>query len=180
VPHPPIYLGGATVGAAERAARATDGMLPGTPDPEVRARYFETRKVHGLEPGRYFDHGPAPAVLVTDDPERTWQRIGPHVLHESRAYYALAAGRDRVNNAPSAVDLDGLRGSGAYQVVTPDECVSLYESLVPSQRLLLHPLVGGLDPDVGWASLQLFGDRVLPRLNRARGTVADEGRRGGR
>jgi hypothetical protein len=82
------------------------------------------------------------------------------------AYAELAGKRTRVNNATGATDVDGLRATSAYQVVTPDECVALYASLSPSQRMLLHPLVGGLDPEIGWASLQLFADRVMPRLSR--------------
>jgi len=30
--------------------------------------------------------------------------------------------------------------------------------------LTFKPLVGGLDPDIGWEGLQLFADQVLPRL----------------
>ncbi|HXQ59014.1 MAG TPA: hypothetical protein VN799_02920, partial [Acidimicrobiales bacterium] len=30
--------------------------------------------------------------------------------------------------------------------------------------LKLKPLVGGLDPDVGWPSLEMFVDKVLPFL----------------
>jgi predicted unusual protein kinase regulating ubiquinone biosynthesis (AarF/ABC1/UbiB family) len=31
-------------------------------------------------------------------------------------------------------------------------------------RVLLHPLMGGLPPALGWASLELFEQKVLPRL----------------
>lgn len=30
--------------------------------------------------------------------------------------------------------------------------------------LVLHPLCGGIPVDEGWRSLQLFAERVLPRL----------------
>jgi len=31
-------------------------------------------------------------------------------------------------------------------------------------RVLLHPLMGGIDPELGWSSLRLFAERVLPRI----------------
>ena len=167
-PRPTMYLGGGTVGAARRAAEATDGMVPGTADPAVRDTYFRVRSELGLGPGRYFDYSPALAVVVTEDPERTWAEVGPHALYETMAYAELAGKRTGVNNATGASDVAGLRATSAYQVVTPDECIALYASLSSSQRMLLHPLVGGLEPEIGWASLQLFADRVLPRLLRSR------------
>ncbi|HKY66891.1 MAG TPA: hypothetical protein VJM49_10995 [Acidimicrobiales bacterium] len=30
--------------------------------------------------------------------------------------------------------------------------------------VLFKPLIGGLDPEVSWASFELFVDEVLPRL----------------
>ncbi len=45
-------------------------------------------------------------------------------------------------------------------VVTPDECVGW-----PAEgSLLLHPLMGGLDPELAWQSLELVAGKVLPRL----------------
>ena len=56
---------------------------------------------------------------------------------------------------------DELRRSGVYRVVTPDECVALAQEI---GRVILHPLMGGLPPALGWESLELFEQKVLPRL----------------
>ena len=56
---------------------------------------------------------------------------------------------------------DDLRASGVWLVVTPDECVELVRR---NGAVALHPLMGGMPPDLGWESLQLFVDEVLPRL----------------
>lgn len=53
-------------------------------------------------------------------------------------------------------------------IVTPDECVDLARQ---HEELSFHPLMGGLDPELAWASLELFAARVLPRL-RASGRPA--------
>lgn len=55
--------------------------------------------------------------------------------------------------------VEELREEGVYRIVTPDECVA--QGL---DNLVLHPLSGGMPVDEGWRSLQLFAERVLPRL----------------
>jgi hypothetical protein len=51
--------------------------------------------------------------------------------------------------------------------VTPDECVELAKELGDFGTLILHPLMGGIPPDVAWESLELFERKVLPRLRGA-------------
>jgi len=34
----------------------------------------------------------------------------------------------------------------------------------PMDALLFHPLMGGMDPELSWASLRLFEKAVLPKL----------------
>jgi hypothetical protein len=58
-------------------------------------------------------------------------------------------------------DVDSLRTSGAYVVITPDECVARIRE---TGSLMLHPLMGGLDPDLAWESLELIASKVIPRL----------------
>jgi hypothetical protein len=56
-------------------------------------------------------------------------------------------------------DADDLRASGTYAVVTPDECIDLVRA---NGGLTVHPLMGGLDPDLAWSSLELLASKVLP------------------
>jgi hypothetical protein len=51
-----------------------------------------------------------------------------------------------------------------YQIRTPDQCVALAAEVGSFGALTHHPLCGGTSPDLGWASLELFADKVLPRL----------------
>ncbi len=48
-------------------------------------------------------------------------------------------------------------------MVTPDEAIALAKT---SGALTLKPLMGGMDPDLGWESLQLVVDKVVPALAR--------------
>ena len=54
---------------------------------------------------------------------------------------------------------------GVYAVVTPEQCVTLAEEVGPSGGLVLHPLMGGMPPILGWESLELFASKVLPNLS---------------
>jgi hypothetical protein len=65
---------------------------------------------------------------------------------------------------PRVEDVADLRASDAFAVVTPDDCVKLASDLGPHSELVFQPLMGGLDPALGWASLELFEAEVLPRL----------------
>jgi hypothetical protein len=98
---------------------------------------------------------------VADDPDRAWARIAPHALHETNSYGAWLASADALGPYRSSDDADALRASGDYLVLTPDECVATVRG---TGSLLLHPLMGGLDPDLAWESLELVAAKVIPRL----------------
>jgi hypothetical protein len=87
--------------------------------------------------------------------------IGPHALQETNSYgeWVAAAGTD--GRFQKAASIDDLRASGAYLVVTPDECVALAKQF---NSFSLHPLMGGLDPDFAWKGVRLFVEKVMPRL----------------
>ena len=38
------------------------------------------------------------------------------------------------------------------------------QELGPMGTIVLHPLMGGMPVDLGWSSLRLFEEKVLPRL----------------
>ena len=65
------------------------------------------------------------------------------------------------NGVPGAESWKQLRDSGQYAVVTPEECLALAER---DGHLMLHPLMGGIEPALAWESLRLFEAEVLPHL----------------
>jgi alkanesulfonate monooxygenase SsuD/methylene tetrahydromethanopterin reductase-like flavin-dependent oxidoreductase (luciferase family) len=165
-PHPPLILAGSSPPAARRAARLGDGFMPGLPDPALLAAYEAERERLGRPRGRVINPAAPLGVLVVEDPDRGWHEAGRHLLHEARTYGQWENERPGANPYPLVDDPATLRELGVFAVVTPDECVALYEGLDPEAALLLHPLVGGLDPEAGWRSLELFASKVLPRLAR--------------
>jgi alkanesulfonate monooxygenase SsuD/methylene tetrahydromethanopterin reductase-like flavin-dependent oxidoreductase (luciferase family) len=162
-PRPPIYIGGSSEASAVRAARLGDNYLPAVPA-LTEVYEAELRRLGKRIPPRPLPKGPL-FLFVTDDPERDWEVVAPHVIYTSNSNAEWA--RERGVGAtpyPPVKDVADLKASPQFAVVTPDECVQLAEKLGPQSELVFQPLMGGLDPTVGWRSLELFGTDVLPRL----------------
>src|SRR5204862_6366639 len=94
-------------------------------------------------------------------PAAGWRVIAPHAVYDARTYHEWPTPGQRSEAHVAATTEDEVRRSGVYRVVTPEECVGIAEE---HGRVLLHPLMGGLDPELGWASLRLFATEVLPRI----------------
>ena len=162
---PPILIGGSTDVAARRAARLHCGFSPALGDPQLAQTYEEECAAVGFDAGFCaLPSGPG-FVFVAEDPEAAWKTIGPSALFDAQTYARWQEGQQR-----SAVDVIGaqtwedVRDSGVYRVVTPDECVALAEEV---GAVMLHPLMGGITPEVAWESLDLFERAVLPRVRAA-------------
>lgn len=161
-PRPLITMGGASPASARRAARIADAYYP------VAPRLYEIYQDELLALGKTpsaADGDAATAsddvyVFVAEDPEREWALIAPHAAHDTREYASWIDGR-RGGRFSFVDDTDQLRTEGNYRVWTPAECIVHARE---RGALVFKPLVGGLDPAVGWRSLQLFADEVLPRL----------------
>jgi len=159
-PHPLLFVGGSSVAAARRAARFGLGLLPTTDDPALRDAYLAECERLGRDPGLVAaPTGPA-MVHVAEDPDRAWAEIGPHILHDAQQYDSWQPAGQRTLVTGGAVDsVEALRADGRYRIVTPEECVALVRA---HGSVILHPLIGGLSPDLSWPSLQLVVDRVRP------------------
>jgi alkanesulfonate monooxygenase SsuD/methylene tetrahydromethanopterin reductase-like flavin-dependent oxidoreductase (luciferase family) len=160
-PRPFLVVGGS---APRRAARMGDAYLPAVPDPALGEAYVaECRRLGKGDGILLWPTGPM-WVFVTEDPDRSWDELGAHALHEANGYGRWAAAVPGSSPWVPVDSVDELRRSDRYAVVTPDECIALARALDPRSAMQLKPLVGGLDPDIGWRSLELFVDRVLPAL----------------
>jgi alkanesulfonate monooxygenase SsuD/methylene tetrahydromethanopterin reductase-like flavin-dependent oxidoreductase (luciferase family) len=158
---PMILIGGSTAAAARRAARLRAGFFPAIGDPQLAALYRAECARLGFDGGFVsLPSGPG-FVHVSTDPERDWQRIGPHALYDAQTYAAWQTPDQRSSMHVDATTIDDVRASGVYRVVTPDECVAVAKE---TGRVILHPLMGGMSPALGWESLKLFEAEVLPRL----------------
>ncbi len=161
-PAPPmVFVGGSTKNAARRAARLGLGFFPAIDDEEIAALYLSECEKRGIQPGPVvLPRGPG-FIHVSEDPERDWERIMPYALHEATTYASWQSKGQRSTVRVDAKTPEQLKASGGYLVVTPDQCVEVAKR---DGGLTLHPLMGGLPPEIGWESLRLFESKVLPRL----------------
>lgn len=178
-PRPPIFIGGSGPVSARRAARIGDGYTPAAP-PDLRAElyqlFLDEREQLGLPaPEDQLRHAGPLFLHITDDPDRAWNQVGPHLLYTAQSYNAWAKKRSvGATPYPAAKTVSELRDSDVFAVVTPEECVTLAESLGTDAELFFQPLFGGIPPEVAWPSLELFADEVAPRL-RELGLLGDDG-----
>jgi alkanesulfonate monooxygenase SsuD/methylene tetrahydromethanopterin reductase-like flavin-dependent oxidoreductase (luciferase family) len=157
-PHPPIWMGGSMPAAAKRAGRMADGFI--THREDLYKVFFEEAKAHGKNPWPFSASSPG-FVYVAEDVEAAWKVIGPHAMHETNSYgeWVAAAGTD--GRFVQVKSVEEVRSTGAYLVVTPDECAALAKEF---NNFSLHPLMGGLDPDFAWKGVKLFVEKVMPRV----------------
>jgi alkanesulfonate monooxygenase SsuD/methylene tetrahydromethanopterin reductase-like flavin-dependent oxidoreductase (luciferase family) len=159
---PMLMLGGSTKAAARRAVRLGLPFLPTLPELTDYYRDLLAEQGHELPPPS--SNGPL-FLHVAEDPDEAWAKIAPYALHETNSYGSwLAAAPDAPGPYAAMDTADGLRGT-SHHVVTPEECVELVRSLGPNGSLTLHPLMGGIPPDLAWSSLELVESRVLPNLD---------------
>lgn len=158
---PMILVGGSTQAAARRAARLHAGFFPAIGDQRLADTYAAECARVGFTGGFVSLPGGPGFVHVSSDPERDWTRIGPHALYDAQTYAAWQTPDQRSSMHVDAQTIDDVRRSGVYRVVTPDECVALANE---TGRIILHPLMGGLSPELGWQGLKLFESEVLPRI----------------
>ena len=164
-PPPPILLGGATEASARRAARIADRWFP-----PLDARLWEPFRDECIKIGKA-DPGPYPAqgpifLWVSENPDRDWEWLTPHVLHQLRSYSewtAEALGKP-VGPFVKGVTEESIREGDAYKVLTPDETLALAESLGEDGVFYLNPLLAGIDPRRSWEMLRLYERSVHPHL----------------
>jgi alkanesulfonate monooxygenase SsuD/methylene tetrahydromethanopterin reductase-like flavin-dependent oxidoreductase (luciferase family) len=160
-PHPMLFVGGSVPAGAKRAARLRLPFMSAADDPTLKTVYDDECAAASFTKGfAVIPHDPV-YVHVSEDPEKAWAQIGPHVLHDAQSYDSWQKPDQTSAVHVHATDLDAVRASGVYRALTPDETVAL---AAETGTIILHPLVGGLPPAVGWESLELFASSVLPRL----------------
>jgi alkanesulfonate monooxygenase SsuD/methylene tetrahydromethanopterin reductase-like flavin-dependent oxidoreductase (luciferase family) len=161
-PSPSLVIGGSVPASARRAARFRLPYCPAVPDASLADVYYAEAANLGFEkPVALLGSGPG-LVLVTHDPDAVWAEIGELLLYDAQIYESWQGPNHRSSWRTSAQTVDDLRSSPNYAIVTPAQCVELVRR---DGRAILHPLVAGIDPEIGWESLHLIASDVVPALN---------------
>jgi alkanesulfonate monooxygenase SsuD/methylene tetrahydromethanopterin reductase-like flavin-dependent oxidoreductase (luciferase family) len=163
-PHPPIYAGGQSLAGARRAARFGLPYQPASNDPAMVALYTSECARLGHKPV-VLPPGNGEMLWIARDPDRAWRELGPYLLYEATTYSSWQPATQQSSAVHSrAKTAEDLRAEGKFRVLTPDECVARAKEQGPFATFLLYPLCGGTPPELGWESVKLLCEEVLPRL----------------
>jgi alkanesulfonate monooxygenase SsuD/methylene tetrahydromethanopterin reductase-like flavin-dependent oxidoreductase (luciferase family) len=163
-PHPNLIIGGSVEASARRAARFHLPYCPAVPEQALADVYYAEAAAIGFEhPLALLGKGPG-LVMVTEDPDAVWDEIGELLLFDAMQYESWQGPEHKSSWRTSSASVDELRQSPNYAIVTPEECVELVQR---NGTAVLHPLVAGIDPKIGWTSLDLVVNEVMPRLEAA-------------
>ena len=163
---PKIYMGGSTDKSAIRAAKGGYQYFPG--HPALFDLYKEERAKLGFPPPEELVKTAASFLYISDDPERDWPRVAPHVAYATNTYAQWATERGTGDTLYKAAETDdvvaALKAIPNIKVLTLDNVFKGLRTRPANTGINFHALLGGLDPDLSWASLLLFEKEVLPRL----------------
>lgn len=154
---PMVLIAGGSKAAARRAGRYGLGFVSQTDLPGLKEFYEEQCRAHGHEPGMIqFPVRDAPTTVFVAENERdvdeAWDVLGPHLLHDA---VTAASYRPHDNSVASITRADSVAAlreeSGPYRIFTADEATEFVRGGRP---LPLHPLCGGVAPDIAWPYLE--------------------------
>lgn len=151
---PLMLIAGGSKAAARRAGTYGLGFISQTDSPVLKEYYESQCREHGHRPGMF--QGPVPGlpttVFVADDVDAAWDELGPHLLHDAMMAASYRPHDDSVASITRADDVASLRAEqGPYRVLTSQQAADYAGGGRP---LPLHPLCGGLPPEVAWPYLK--------------------------
>jgi alkanesulfonate monooxygenase SsuD/methylene tetrahydromethanopterin reductase-like flavin-dependent oxidoreductase (luciferase family) len=161
---PMMLIAGGSKAAARRAGTYGLGFVSQTAAPGLKEFYEAQCRAHGHDPGviQFPVRGSPTAVFVADDVDEAWDVLGRHLLHDAVTAASYRPQDDPKNDSVASItradSVAALRAeSGPYRILTSDEATDYVRSGRP---LPLHPLCGGVPPDVAWRYLEFAAAAV--------------------
>jgi alkanesulfonate monooxygenase SsuD/methylene tetrahydromethanopterin reductase-like flavin-dependent oxidoreductase (luciferase family) len=151
---PMVAWGGGSVAAARRAGRFGIGFLAQGGGPELQAAYEQAARDAGHQPLMcYVPPADAPTtVFVADDVDRAWDELGPYLMHDVRMYSSWNEGDHLTASLSFVTTAEELREENrSHRILNVEEAIDFVRG---GQPLQLHPLIGGLPPDIAWRYLK--------------------------
>ncbi len=160
-PRPSIWMGGSSPAAARRAARYADSFLPNKDG--LYALYQKERQALGRPAAADITITPL-STFLAQDPELHWQQLAPHLIYETNCYARWAREAGVGSPYVHVEDLAQLKSSGLYRVLRPEELLQELRASEMPPPVMFHPLVAGLELELGRQTLRLLEEQVLPQL----------------
>jgi alkanesulfonate monooxygenase SsuD/methylene tetrahydromethanopterin reductase-like flavin-dependent oxidoreductase (luciferase family) len=165
-PNPTLWLGGFSAPAFRRAAKYGDGYS-GPPTPGNFDGFREALTAAGRDPAAArFKSGYPGNLVVSDDPERTFALLAPHVIYFVNTYAKWFEGTD--THVWSAVHgNEELKASGMLTVLTPEDAVKQLKGLIaqfPMEAMTLSLAPPGMPAHKMMQYHELFAKKVMPHF----------------
>jgi alkanesulfonate monooxygenase SsuD/methylene tetrahydromethanopterin reductase-like flavin-dependent oxidoreductase (luciferase family) len=165
-PNPPLWIGGFTRPGMRRAAQLGDGYT-GLSDKASYLTYLEELQLAGKDPAAARVRGCHTGFLVaSNDPERTFAILAPHVIYWANSYASWFEGSD-THPFSAVTDNKSLGDSGLLKVMTPPDMVKMIKAIsavVPLETFsfLLSP--PGFAVRRMFEHIELFATQVIPHF----------------
>jgi alkanesulfonate monooxygenase SsuD/methylene tetrahydromethanopterin reductase-like flavin-dependent oxidoreductase (luciferase family) len=159
-----IAWGGGSAAAARRAGRHGIGFLAQGGGSELRDVYESSARNAGHQPSMCYvpDPDTPMTMFVSDDLDRAWEELGPYLMHDVLSYAEWNEGNADTASLSFVSTAEELRAENrSHRIFSVDEAIEFVRGGAP---LALHPLIGGLPPEVAWRYLRTAVDEVMPAV----------------
>lgn len=163
--HIPLYLGGFTDKALERAAKFGDGYFG---NEEVCELYYQKLRACGKDPADARVRLQGLFTLVAHDPDKAMEELAPHFHYVNNAYGQwLSEDRASTGFADASLKpmtLEAFKKSGILRILTPARAIDLFNQMlsrVPVEHYMMM-LPAGLPASKFSEYAQVFATEVIP------------------
>ncbi|HEX3037149.1 MAG TPA: LLM class flavin-dependent oxidoreductase [Thermodesulfobacteriota bacterium] len=166
-PRPPIWIGGFVPASVRRTVKYGDGFVGGGgPIEGIYKQYVDELKKAGKPTDSLRIADGIPWLIVSDDPEKTWNEAADHVIYQVNRYeeWFRKAGLS-ADVYEHITDREQLRKSGRLNVVDVDTCIKMIENHLkkaPLTHFLSFTIPPGLPAKWAEPHLELFAAKVIP------------------
>ncbi|MFC9492021.1 LLM class flavin-dependent oxidoreductase, partial [Streptomyces hydrogenans] len=124
---------------------------------------------HAPETARVSDLLP---IILSNDPEAAWQRVGPHLLHQLNSYRQGALQGTGLEGPPPLTledlrDPDAEDTRGLLDILTPEDAAVRIGELtagLPVRHLIFWASIAGMPDDLVAENIELVTERLPPLL----------------
>jgi len=165
----PLYVGGFTDKALERAAKYGDGYFGNI---EVCDLYLDKLRACGKDPAAARIRIQGLFVLVANDPEKAMHELAPYFHHVNNAYGQwLNEDRQSTGFADKTLlkpmTLEAFKSSGILRILTPSEAIAMLNKMLskaPVEHFMMM-VPPGIPPAKFADYAEVFAKRVIPAFH---------------
>jgi len=162
-PNPPIWVGGFSKVAARRAARFGDGYI-GPSNRTMYEWYLNALKDVGKDPAKARVMGGDLWLIVSEDPDRTFNEYASNLLYWFNAYSRWFEGTD-TSPWPHLENKEQMLSLGLATIVTPEDAIKHIKARtteLPVEMFTMMLTPPGASTKSVQTGLELFAKKVMP------------------